>query len=212
MAYNVPGDVPTGYMNELQTLRDQWEQLVGYSAPITDSMLKDMANTGVIDLTQMAGWMRNAPGALGSSAWTQYPWAMYGMTRNQYVQTMNEYVNTWETLTGQTTNAANPFFDWGLENGMSASDMSTAWQNSAMMQQTYGWLKYNMNYQQFQAQKMGMTQAFGRQLNDSEALQQLEYWHTNQGSNQSASVEPTFTQIEKKAASTGVAGPGTVVR
>lgn len=45
------------------------------------------------------------------------------------------------------------------------------------MLNTYGWLKYGKNYEQFQAFKNDQRQFIGHDLNDTEALAQLQYTH-----------------------------------
>jgi hypothetical protein len=189
-------------------------------------MKANMASEGITTLFDAGQFMLrhtpqsaggNIPGAtmVPNALYWQMPWAFYGMTRDQYLTRVEGYQKQYALLTGKNLDVLGVFGSAsGADQGMVASALRNnltpdlfAQQitSDVNMQITYGWLRYGLNFQQFQQQKLGMQQAFGNTLNDAQAVQQLQYFHTNQGSDQAVRQQATLTQVEKQAAVQGAA-------
>jgi hypothetical protein len=206
-------------LDQLRDLRDQWEQLVGYQFEIPDWAIQEMAgDPGRYQTLYDVGQYMQAHAGYGSGAflWTPdrsaaMPWAKYGMSATAYATRVEGYDSTFRTLTGQA--APIDLVDTALrehEGTMTAAQFSTWLMAQDNIKNTYGWLRYGLDFQQFQTQKLQMRSSFGRDLTDQEAVTQLQYLHAAAGSNAGASVQPTFSQQEKKSAQVGV--EGSVVR
>jgi hypothetical protein len=201
-------DVPIGYQNELLDLKAQFEQLDGYNLDISNDSLFHMANHHVQSLLDFGQSVSRWAG-LGDR-----PWAAYGLSQSQYQSTLNSYSTVWNQLTGGPLFVGSPGPDYAnairvqtaLQKGLSSSDFQNQLIQDASMQQAYGWIKYGLNFQQFQQQKLSMQATFGATLTDAQGVQQLRYLHTAQGADVGARQQQTLTQIEKQAAQVGISG------
>lgn len=201
-------------LDQIRDLVNQWEQIVGYRATVADWMVSEMADnpatTTIYDLGQyMAQHVNTPPGTsiMDGPTWYQMPWAPWGMSMTQYSQKLEAYDSAFRTLTGQS--APQDLIDAALKQhqGMMTGQQFETWllaQES--IKNTYGWLKFGLDFQQFQTQKLQMRTGFGRDLTDAEAVAQLQYHHAAQGGNVGVAAQQTLGQAEKKQAQTGISG------
>ncbi len=206
-------------LDQIRDLVNQWEQLVGYTVTVPDWMVYEMANqqtsagwvTNLFDLGQyMLG--HTAPGAY-NLVWSNapfQPWAWYGMSATEYNAKLQQFDSTYQQLTGQSlpgNTGHNDLVDQALkqhQGTMTGAQFSTWLMSQDNIKNTYGWLKYGLDFEQFQARKLDMRTAFGRDLSDQEAVTQLQFLHQAQGPNVSVGVQPTLTQQEKRQANVGI--------
>lgn len=200
--------IPIGEQNLLIDLAGQWDQITGYSVGLLmnhQDWLLQMAKeaiggygstlataSGVMGLTGFSGWLWSH-GMVPSSM----PWAGVGLTRDEYQTAIGQFSNAYESLTGQQmgTDVNNPDqgfeFMWqALSHGQNVSEAMHKFKQDKAMQETYGWLKYGLDYEQLQQQKLGMRAEFGRDLSDQEAVTQLQYLHQASGSSYQAQARP----------------------
>jgi hypothetical protein len=202
-------EIPVGYQNELLDLKAQYEQLDGYQRDVSNDQLLNMANYHTQSLLDFGQKM--ASFGLVSR---ERQWLAYGLSQSQYQSTLNSYSTVWNQLTGQPLFVGAPgpdyrnavWVDAAFKKGLSSSDFQNQLIQDSSMQQAYGWIKYGLNFQQFQQQKLSMQATFGATLTDAQGVQQLRYLHTAQGADVGARQQQTLTQIEKQAAQVGISG------
>lgn len=179
---------------------------------MSDQLVANMAkNYSLTDIFDVAQYLK---GNIGS-AWgnmSQQPWAWYGMSATEYNTRMAAYQSAWSQLTGTdlpTNDGNNNIVDQALkqfQGQMSESQFQQWLLNQDSIKNTYGWLRYGLNFNQFQQQKLSMNFAFGRTLSDTEGVTQLQYLHSATGPLMSIANQPTFTQQERKQANVGISG------
>ena len=215
------GAVPPGEYNILQSLASQWEALTGFAAAVPDWALLEMANEHLSSLQAFGqhiandiamGSFANAPQFTALVA-TQ-PWAMYGLDRTSYQSLATSFGTEYTKLTGQAIppdQLAKAFqsSQTGAGGLLSGSEYNQQLMNDANIQKTYGWVKYGLDYNAFQQQKLTMKQAFGNTLTDQQAVTQLQYFHANQGANM-AVHQQTASPGQNQPKATGT--PQSVVR
>jgi len=202
--------LPQYRLAQMQDLVTQWEQLIGYQGTVSDQLLANIVNNYTIsDIYDVAQYLKGNMG----SAWTNMsiqPWAWYGMSATEYNSKLASYRSTWSQLTGTELPANDGngnLVDQALKQyqGQMSDTQFQQWLMSQdSIKNTYGWLKYGLNFDQFQQQKQTMNLAFGRSLTDTEGVTQLQYLHSATGPLMSVANQPTFTQQEKKAANVGI--------
>jgi hypothetical protein len=201
--------------SQIRDLVNQWEQLVGYSIEVPDWAIDEMAShpdrySSLYDVGQyMVVHQRTGGGASADyfvPEWnSMMPWARYGMNAAEYGARHESFDSSYRRLTGQDVPA--DVIDRALKENqgtMTGSQFDTWLLSQDSIKQQYGWLKYGLDFQQFQQQKLQMQQQFGGALSDQQAILQLQYLHAAQGPDKSVAVTPTLTQIEKKQANVGV--------
>lgn len=209
--------LPQERVLQIQDLINQWEQLTGFSVDLgsNQQLIADMAkNYSLSDIFGVAQYLKTQA-QTGKLTWGQIgnqPWAWYGMSATEYNTKLSSFASVWSQLTG-TTLPANAG-QGGLVDQAFMQFQGTM--NETQFQQwllsqdniknAYGWLKYGLNFNQFQQQKQGMTIAFGRTLSDQEGVQQLQYLHSATGPVMAIANQPTFTQQEKRQVQVGISG------
>jgi len=201
-------------MDQIRNLVDQWEQLVGFTVEVPGWMIFEMADqqtaAGYVTTLYDVGRYMSAHTAPGpyNLVWMDaafQPWAWYGMSAVEYHTKVESLNDTYLRLTGQNIPDDTLQAVLGQHQGsMTGAQLQTYLLSQANIKNTYGWLKYGLDFQQFQQQKQQMITQFGRELTDAEAVTQLQFLHAAQGPNVSAAVNPTLTQVEKKTAQTGI--------
>jgi hypothetical protein len=210
-----------GRVNQLEDLANQFEQISGYQAKVPDWMLQEMGtnnNYGNIghqinSLYDFGQYMQshvNPSGAaggayaFGSDATKTMPWAFVGLNATEYNARVSSYQTVYKNLIGRDATDAEltQAFSGGAGQGsggglLSASELDSKLKNDTTLQQTYGWLKFGMNYTEFQKQKADFRTQFGTQLTDEQAVQQLTYDHALGhvlGAYQTAQLAPQNSQ------------------
>src|SRR4029077_1246851 len=73
------GDVPGGEQNVIESLRNEFEGLIGYQAPLGTAEMLELANAQVQTLTDFGKFAaEHWPGGAFSNVWSAMPWAKYG--------------------------------------------------------------------------------------------------------------------------------------
>lgn len=178
--------------NEIEDLEHQWEVDAGFPIAIQAGTLAKMAKSGVVTYRDFSQYLWNnnlIPPQLKASS----PWIGFGVSQDQWNSTMSDFSNSWFEMTGQnldTTPQSAQFKDItrAILRGESASQWMTKLQNDTNMQKQYGWLKFGMNFQQFQQYKVGQRLAFGKDLSNEEALKAYQFDQPAQGRTFSGSV------------------------
>lgn len=184
---------------------------LGWQLDIPQWAIQDMAGQGLTTAFDIGQYLAGHVGTDGAhfvkpDFLTNMPWMAYGMNAASYNQSLLSLNATWTQMTGQTK-VPDQILSQTLSQykgqiaGAQFRDFLMTLDN---IKNTYGWLRYGLDYQAFQQQKLQMRSQFGEQLTDQQAVVQLQYLHTAQGSNQSASAQPTFSQVEKRQAEVGV--------
>ena len=188
--------VPTGEQNWLAGMADIWLQTVGFRVPLGSAELFEMANAGVETQRDMGQFIQRqwgAPWQVGGYGRTinEMPWSAYGLDKDTYAQMTSTFGTEYKKVTGQDIgkealqqafqNPRDP--TGGL---LSASQYAQQLMNDTNIQNTYGWVKYGLDYSQWTQQKLSMRSAFGRDINDAEAATVLQYNKTAAGPNMSA--------------------------
>ena len=203
-------------LSEIADLVTQWELLAGYAVQdIPQWAINDMADNKFIDIANLYDVGQYMQHFVGSQPWQIHPaqgmpgqWAWFGMSATEYQTKLEAYDSTFMSLTGQNVPA--DLVDQALrqhQGTMTGAQFSTWLLNQASVKNTYGWLRFGLDFQQFQQRKLDMQSAFGTNyyLSDAQAVAQLTYLHAAQGANVSAAVQPTLTQVERKQVSQGPA-------
>ena len=209
------GAVPPGEYNVLEALKGQWEALTGYQYEPSDQQLLMMANAtgkdGVLTVADFGRVMGGDPTV--QKLYGNMPWANYGLTKDEYAATAAIFGTTYKQVTGQDISSealakafSNPNDPTGT-NLLTGSQYQQQLMNDTAIQNAYGWVKYGLNFSQWQQQKLSMQTSFGRTLNDAEAATVLQYTKSAAGSNMGVTAKQTGQQGQQPA----LAG-GSVVR
>jgi hypothetical protein len=214
-------DVPSGELTQIHNLIDEWEALTGYSTinfVNVDWVVLDMANNGISTVKQVGQWMfqhdpaevgRDIPGAtlVPRGLYQRMPWAFWGLNQDQWNTVYADLSTTWAQMTGQRGGIPEYWLGIAMNKGLTGGQLSAWMRNDPAFYGAYGWLRYGLDYTQFQQQKLQMRNTFGTDLlTDQQAIQQLQYLHTAQGADVQSRVQQTLTQVEKQAAQTGISG------
>ena len=201
------GAIPPGEYNVLENNMAAWENLVGYSVEPSAAQLLQLANQGALTLADFGKYMATQPNAAAAVA--NMPWANYGLTKDEYAATAAIFGTTFKQVTGQDIAPAalakafsNPNDPTGT-NLLTGSQYQQQLMNDTAIQNTYGWVKYGLNYSQWQQQKLSFQGSFGRTLNDAEAATVLQYTKAASGSNMGVTAKQTGQQTQQPA---GVGG------
>ena len=198
-------------LDEIRDLANQWEQLAGFSFVIPDWMIGNMADDqkGISTLYDFGQYIAGQVVAKVLTSPTAYggmmPWIWYGMSATEYSSKLNAFDSTFRTLTGQS--APSDVIDRALhehQGTMTGTQFETWVMAQDAIKNQYGWLKYGLDFQQFQTQKLQMRTQFGRDLSDQEAASLLQFHHAAQGPSMGVSAQPTLTQAERKQTQVGL--------
>lgn len=197
---------PQAELDQIKNLVNQWLPLVGFSVVVGPNIIQMLADARVQTLYDLGQWMfTHGQSQIGQIDSGLYPWAHYGMNNTEYHAKLIGWGTVFGELTGNTLPP--PQF---LERAMSIGQGQMTegeFRNWILTQpdfmNMYPWLKFGLDFQQFQQQKTQWQLQFGNQLTDQQAITQLQYLHTNQGKDMAVAVTPTFSQQEKKQANTG---------
>jgi hypothetical protein len=197
-------DVPNYERNAIDALVNQWEQLVGFTVPVSDQIKADMASWEITSMYQMGQYMTTHTPDADMTA-QALPWAQYGLTYDDMYSQFFSYSQTMMDLTGQPG-------DWGAfqktlgdyKGHINFGALSDQYKQDPNLNKNYGWLRFGLDYNQFSVQKMQYEQTLGHTLSNDEAVTQLQYMHAGAGASQGVSQSPTLTQVEKRQAQTGI--------
>ena len=201
--------VPQPRLDQIRDLVNQWEQLVGYMIPVSDEMI-DLMATG----TTPAGNKVNSlfdVGAMMASRGTTFsgmPWARYGMNVSEWSSKFDVFGTAFSSLTGQAPDMGmfeemiNKLHGQGGE-----GEFRTLIANDPHIRETYGWVRFGLDWAGFQQQKEQMRMMLGvnGEVDDRQAVLQLQYTHRNQGGNSEVVAQPIATPDQKKQATFGTA-------
>ena len=205
-------------ISEIWDLVNQWEQSIGHTVSVADWMVNEMAGQPeryetLFDVGQYFG---NHIGdtsrgdiVMDPTRWGQMPWAQFGMTLTEYDTHLAAFNSSFRQLTG--VDAPQDIITQALSQNqgrMSGPQFETWLLAQDNIKQQYGWLKYGLDFQGFQQQKLQMNQGFGGVLTDAEAVAQLQYHHAAQGRDLTAVARPQSQQQQKGTAAVS----GSVVR
>lgn len=209
-------------LDQIRDLINQWEQLVGFAVTVADWMINEMADnmnyaaqghaiTTLYDVGRYMSYHIGDP-ARGDTLWdpvnaVAMPWAAWGMSATEYNSKLGAWDTAFRTLTGQSV--SRDWLDQALtqhQGTMTGQQFETWLLTQDAIKNQYGWLKYGLDFQQFQTQKLQMRTGFGRDLTDEEAVTQLRYHHAAQGPNVAVTAQQTLGQQERKQAQTGISG------
>src|SRR5205807_2471700 len=158
--------IPQSRLDQIRDLVNQWEQLVGFAYNVPDWAVNDMAsNPNVMNLFQIGQYMRRAQAPAGQR-WsipfdpTRYPWAIFGMNLTEYQSRLQGYSTEFIRLTGQNI-TPQLFEEFMHASGGNAGpgDFAELIRNRADMIQQFGWLRYGLDHDQFNQQKLQMRAA-----------------------------------------------------
>ena len=207
-------------LDQIRDLVNRWEEQVGFSVTVADWMINEMADAldygglghAITTLYDVGQYMVQHIGdpSTGSTLWDSskaaaMPWARYGMSSTEYDAKLSAFDSTFRTLTGQSAPA--DVVERALhqhQGTMTGQQFETWLLTQDAIKNQYGWLKYGLDFQQFQTQKLNMRTQFGRELSDQEAVTQLQYHHAAQGANMGVGVQPTLSQAERKQTQIGL--------
>lgn len=170
-------DVPISVQNEIDSFIVTWVQDTGgvYLPKISD--LLALYNQKALSQESVAQYLF---GKMSSDQQQAQPWAAVGVDRDTYHTYTQQFSTMFETLTGQQMGVDQ--IQKALQQGYTASTYRDFLMADKNTLETYGWLKYGYNYQQFQTYKEGLNQSFGAGrsggLSDQQALLQLQYLHS----------------------------------
>lgn len=205
--YHAWGNVPGGEQNLLSDLRNQFESLIGYTQSISTKMLLAMANSKVLTLRDF-GSFADAHAVKYGVKLDSYPWAKYGLEKDQYNSISSVFSVEYQKVTGTSISPSalqqafrNPQAPGG--GLLTGSQYQQQLMQDANIQKTFGWVKYGMDYSQWQQQKLSMRTELGRDIKDSEAATLLQYQTQAKGSNQNA-----VARVPQQQPSVGAAGIG----
>jgi hypothetical protein len=192
--------------NLLMDLRNQFEYLIGFTQGVDESYLLQAANAQVANLADFSAYMTK------DKFYDAYPWARFGLSKDEYASTSSIYATEYKKVTGQdiSSEALQEAFrnprdrTGGL---LSGSQYQQQLMHDANIQKTYGWVKYGLDFSAWTAQKLQSRTAFGRDIQDSEAATILQYAHASQGPNMGATVRQSGQQQPQ-----AVGAAGSVVR
>ena len=205
-------DLPTGARNLLDDYRNQLEALGGNTLNLPDSALVQVYQNGTPDTLSMFAQDIASIGALGPYKDAQ-PWIQYGLNFDQYQSQAGTFATEYKKITGQDISGealSQAFSSLKDVTGglLTGSEYAQRLQNDKNIQKTYGWVKYGLDYQQFQQQKLQMRQSFGKDLTDQEATAQLQYFHAAQGGNREVTAQQQQSSQSKQQPGVG----GSVIR
>lgn len=183
-------NVPLYEQMQLRQYMDEFGRETGFQFKISDKQLLQMANGNVVSQVDFGVW---AMAHLGSSnpGLKNMPWAKYGLMKDSYQQLATTYSTEYKKITGkdippdQLTKA---FLTSNLAGGglLSGSQYGQQLMNDAAVQKQFGWVKYGLDFTAWTQQKLSMRETFGRDINDAEASNLLQYTKATTGSNMSA--------------------------
>ena len=197
---------------------------MGYSIQVPDWAVGEMADhpdryETLYDVSQyMVGHQRTGAGESRAGGVGAYfvpewfaamPWAQFGMTLTEYDTHLAAFNSSFRQLTG--VDAPQDIITQALaqnQGRMSGPQFESWLLAQENIKQQYGWLRYGLDFQSFQQQKLQMRQGLGRDLTDAEAVAQLQYRHTAQGRDLMAVARPQGQQQQKGTAAIS----GSVVR
>ena len=205
--------VPTGEQNTLAGMIDIWEQTTGYQVPITSAQKLAMVNAGVETQHDIGQYVATNLSGPFASALANMPWAQYGLDKDTYAATAGTFGTEYKKITGQDISTAalkQAFLSPPAAGGgiMTASQYAQQLMNDQSIQNTYGWVKYGLDYASWTQTKLGMRTAMGRDVNDAEASTLLQYGKAASGSNMGVTAKQTGQQSQQQPAGVG----GSVVR
>ena len=182
-------NVPVAVQNEIDALVVQWVQQTGgaYVPSVGDLLYLQSAKD--LSAESVAQYLY---GKMGSVAQTQMPWAATGLDRDSYMSASQQFQTMYETLTGQQMSVQQ--VQQAMQQGYTASTYRDFLMADKNTLNTYGWLKYGYNYQQFQTYKEGLKQSFGGTLDDKQAIMQLQYLHSASSSGPTATARQPARQ------------------
>jgi hypothetical protein len=206
-------DVPTGEQNTLSTMIDTWEQSTGYQVPITSAQMLGMVNGGVETMHDIGQYVSSNLSGPFSAVLANMPWAQYGLDKDTYAATAGTFGTEYKKITGQDISKealAQAFSSAPAAGGgiMTASQYAQQLMNDQSIQNTYGWVKYGLDYASWTQQKLQSRTAFGRDITDAEASTLLQYGKAASGSNMGVTAKQTGQQSQQQPAGVG----GSVVR
>lgn len=181
-------DVPTGTRNLLDDLRNQFEKLAGFRMTLNDGMLEVMANAAepIATLDSFSRFVHQA-GWIDANQMVAMPWLQYGVDSDQYHSLATTFGSEYKKLTGQEipADALHDAFVKGQTGAgglLTGSEYAQQLMQDTNLQKTYGWIKFGLDFSQWQQQKLGLRESFGREIQDSEAATLLQYTHKAAGS------------------------------
>lgn len=200
--------VPTGEQNTLAGMIDIFEQQTGYQVPITSAQMLGMVNAGVETLHDVGQFVAtNLSGPFASVLGTM-PWAQYGLDKDTYAATAGTFGTEYKKITGQdiTKDALHQAFLSPPAAGggiMTGSQYAQQLMNDKAIQNTYGWVKYGLDYASWTQQKLSSQTAYGRSINDAEAATLLQYGKAASGGSYSVTAKQTGQQTQQPATAGG---------
>jgi hypothetical protein len=214
MAWATWKDVPIGEQNAITGMVDLWKMSIGFAGlELGPEQFLALANNGVLTQHDMGQFVaQNWANAFGTIIGNM-PWAQYGLDKDTYQQMSTAFGTEYKKVTGQdiTKDALAQAFASGKSDPqglLTASQYAQQLMNDQNIQNTYGWVKYGLDFSQWTQQKLQSQIAFGRSINDAEAATFLQYNKAAAGSNVAVSARQAGGQQQQQAVGVG----GSVVR
>jgi hypothetical protein len=201
-------DVPTGEQNTLAGMIDLWEQSTGYQVPITSAQMLGMVNAGAETMHDIGQYVSTNLGGPFASVLANMPWAQYGLDKDTYAATAGTFGTEFKKITGTDISKdalhqaflSPPAAGGGI---MTASQYAQQLMNDQSIQNTYGWVKYGLDFASWTQTKLGMRTSMGRDVQDTEAATILQYNKAATGSSATVTAKQTGQQQPQLA---GVGG------
>jgi hypothetical protein len=195
-------NVPIFEQQQLHTMMDEFGRETGFQFKVSDKQLLAMANGNVLTQQDFGHWLTTQTRAFPGLK--SMPWAKYGLTKDSYQQLSTTYSTEYKKVTGQSIPAAaltKAFLTSNLTGGglLSGSQYSQQLMNDTAMQKQYGWIKYGLDFSAWTQQKLAMRGAMGRNINDAEAANILQYTKAASGASMSAIAHQSGQQSQAPA-------------
>lgn len=208
--------IPSGYQTELEDLAMQWQQVAGFGITIDQKALRKMADAHVVSLRDLGLWMWNN-GGMSDDLKQRSPWLAWGMDQSTFQRQLSDYQDTYEQLTGQRADfdpstlvggkqmdMASAYFWQSFQQNLTQSGLRERLLHDDRVQSTYGWVRFGLDFDTFQQRKVDMRMSFGQDLNNDQAVLQLQYLHQTQGSGRAVTAQAPSGQTQGPAAASEV--------
>jgi len=185
--------VASGYKTELEDLALQWQQVAGFGLTIDEASLRKMADAHVVSMRDFGQymWTNLMPTDLKDRA----PWLAWGIDQSTWNRQLSDYTDTYEQITGDRPNFAvsaggqmdapsSTFWDAFTRN-LTQSGLREKLLHDEGIKQTFGWVRFGLDFDTFQQRKTDMRLSFGVDLSNEQAVLQLQYLHQSAGASRS---------------------------